>query len=743
MATLILSTVGTIVGGPVGGSIGALIGQQIDQNILFKPKDREGPRLEDLSVQLSQYGRQVPRIYGRMRTAGTVIWATDLKETSERQGGGKGRPGTKVYTYSVSFAVALSSRPIEGVGRIWAEGNLLRGQAGDFKTTTAFRLHKGYGNQGADPLIASAEGMAGTPAHRGIAYAVFEDMDLTEYGNRIPSLTFEVIADTGEITLYQIMADQTRLSSSSQLPQRFEGFASSGGTLRAALKSIDDAVPISCRAADNGLDLREVMNPVQAHTYITASAIAMSDSDGEGALADLQESRSPSRTLPARLALRYYDPERDYQAGMRYARQADAQAQMDGRSSAIDLPAAMPSGAAQRVADNLYAFMRGGQRGLKMILSHVDEEIVPGATVQVEGVQGNWRVQRWQWRAQGIALDLVRQEGVTPGTMQNIQPGQIVSRPDLLIGGSILRILDLPAFAGQPAGLRNIHAAVSGETEAWRGASLYRAAPNGDLAETGIFASAPATMGKISNILGVASPLICDERSRIDVVLQHEGMHLRGASAEQLAQGANLALIGDEIIQFARAENIAPRTYRLSGLWRGRGGTEYAISAHTDEEDFTLLDESLVPLERAASPLGHLHTGAYAAIGPGDSDSVLADSAHSMRSLEPFAPVHLHAEWTDIDSLELSWVRRSRIGYDWNDYVDVPLGEESELYSVRIAGNDGTLYAEPESETPSMTIGPSIIVSARAAGATELAIGVRQKGQFATSPAANICMPLS
>ena len=43
MATLVLSTVGTVLGGPVGSAIGALIGQSIDQQLLASP--RRGPRV--------------------------------------------------------------------------------------------------------------------------------------------------------------------------------------------------------------------------------------------------------------------------------------------------------------------------------------------------------------------------------------------------------------------------------------------------------------------------------------------------------------------------------------------------------------------------------------------------------------------------------------------------------------------------------------------------------------------------
>src|SRR3546814_12689178 len=103
MATLVLTAMGTALGGPIGGAIGAVLGQGFDQNVLFKPKGREGPRLSELDVQTSTYGSQVPQIFGAMRVAGTVIWATDLNENKQKSGGGKGRPSVQSYSYSVSL----------------------------------------------------------------------------------------------------------------------------------------------------------------------------------------------------------------------------------------------------------------------------------------------------------------------------------------------------------------------------------------------------------------------------------------------------------------------------------------------------------------------------------------------------------------------------------------------------------------------------------------------------------------
>lgn len=81
MATLILTTVGGAIGGPVGAALGGVIGQAVDRNVLLTPRARQGPRLSDLKVQTSSYGTQIPKVFGTMRVAGCVIWATELIET--------------------------------------------------------------------------------------------------------------------------------------------------------------------------------------------------------------------------------------------------------------------------------------------------------------------------------------------------------------------------------------------------------------------------------------------------------------------------------------------------------------------------------------------------------------------------------------------------------------------------------------------------------------------------------------
>ena len=55
-----------------------------------------------------------------------------------------------------------------------------------------WRWYPGDEAQDADPFIATTMGAASTPAYRGTAYVVFEELALSTYGNRLPQLSFEV-----------------------------------------------------------------------------------------------------------------------------------------------------------------------------------------------------------------------------------------------------------------------------------------------------------------------------------------------------------------------------------------------------------------------------------------------------------------------------------------------------------------------------------------------------------------------
>jgi len=212
MATILLSAVGAAAGAGFGGTvlglssavigraIGATLGRVIDQRLMGAGSEAvETGRIERFRLTGASEGAAIPHIYGRMRTAGHVIWATQFEETSSTtstgggsSGGGKGAPKQKTtvvtsYAYSVSFAVALCEGEISTIGRIWADG------AEVAPDTLNLRVYRGTGSQLPDPKIAAVEGAGNAPAYRGIAYVVIEDLDIARFGNRVPQMTFEVV----------------------------------------------------------------------------------------------------------------------------------------------------------------------------------------------------------------------------------------------------------------------------------------------------------------------------------------------------------------------------------------------------------------------------------------------------------------------------------------------------------------------------------------------------------------------
>jgi hypothetical protein len=199
MATLLLSAAGSALGGALGGTFaglstavlgraaGAVLGSAIDQRLLGAgAAPVETGRVERFRIMGSSEGAPLARVFGRARVAGQLIWSSRFLETvrSEQVGGKGGGTTVREYSYSVSLAVALCEGEVARVGRIWADGQPID-QSG-----LAFRLHPGTEAQLPDPLIAAIEGDA--PAYRGTAYIVFDNLDLTPYGNRIPQFNFEV-----------------------------------------------------------------------------------------------------------------------------------------------------------------------------------------------------------------------------------------------------------------------------------------------------------------------------------------------------------------------------------------------------------------------------------------------------------------------------------------------------------------------------------------------------------------------
>lgn len=670
MATIAFSTVGTIFGGPIGGAIGAMAGRQFDAAI-FGSATRQGPRLKELDVTTSTYGQPIARQFGRMRVAGSIIWATDLVEHSETAGGGKGQPSVRTYSYTANFAVALSSRPISSVGRIWADGKLLRGASGDLKVGGIMRLYTGSGDEAPDPLIAASEGAEICPAFRDLAYVVFEGLDLSEYYNRIPSLTFEVFADDG-LTLENLVAPLPDDVVADMPLEGIEGF-SREGTAADALQTVSPFFRIDINVGD----AMTLGQPVSTIVMLPEPAIATGDGDFGGA-SGYSRNRAPlsDRSIGS---LRYFDVDRDYQPGMQYAgRRAST-----GQPQSIDFPAALSAATAHALVDRVSRQTDWSRDTMSWRTATLDAGVGPGTLVACPGHTGIWRVNAWEWRDRGVELSLERQmpRAADRPSQLPADSGTIIAPSDLPLAQSGLVAFELPwdgqtGSADSPA----LFAATSSDGPNWSGAALYADSGDGSLVPLGSSGRVRNIIGAVANVLPPASPLVIDRASRMEVELIAADLHLAPVSIDDLANGANLALVGEELIQFTNARHLGNRRWMISGLLRGRGGTEAAINRHCPNEPFAMIDGRATRL--GAATTGFAQEATIVAIGRGDTE-VVASPVHLRGiGMTPLSPVHPRVSETTEGGLMLEWTRRARGGWQWRDGVDVPLVEDAERYQV-------------------------------------------------------------
>jgi hypothetical protein len=173
--------------------------------------------------------------------------------------------------------------------------------------------------------------------------------------------------------------------------------------------------------------------------------------------------------------------------------------------------------------------------------------------------------------------------------------------------------------------------------------------------------------------------------------------------------GSNAAAVRNadgawEVLQFETATLVAPATYELSNFLRGQAGTERAMLAPPQAgAPFVLITSALVRVDLSPDDVGLTFQWRF---GPADRD--LGDPAYAAAAyafagtgLRPLSPVHVRGSRIGGDLL-VTWVRRTRIGGDSWEALEVPLGEETERYEVDIL--DGTTVKRTlVSSTPSVT----------------------------------------
>lgn len=717
MATLVFTAIGSAIGGPIGGLVGSLIGQRADAS-LFGPSMRsEGPRIKELAVQTSSYGTQLPAVFGAMRVAGTVIWSTDLVERRATTSAGKGRPSTVNYSYSVSLAIALSSRPAARLGRIWAEGNLLRGAAGDFKVETGFRFHSGHADQMPDPYIASAESAAQCPAYRGICYAVFENLQLANFGNRIPSMTFEIFERDGSVLLTDICAAASAGVISGTTADAVAGYALQGRNVRAALTPLIDSSAAQIRPKGEGL---EIFTPGAGLVFDGPVLPVLVP--GEGPEREFTDSRSGSQRYPSALSLRYYDQDRDYQAGV----QGGGWSPTGMTEDQMDLPAVLRAGDARQIIRNVQSRREAGRDRRHITQANGPMEPSIG---QVFGSK-HVRISGIEHRAGYVVLDCARWMARHATESLPDDPGRHQPPPDLAAGETVLRLIELPSVGAIAATAPMLAVAAGGTEAGWRRAAIAQHIDDVYLDAGSV--SAPSAIGELVSPINVHPAHLIDRSSVLLIRIDTNATPPEFNGGTPLHPDAPYVMIGGELIRAGSIEPQGNGIYAVRMLLRdcAKAG---AATAHPAGSAALFLDrDSLVFPDLRALSIGNMIE--ISAIALGDDMPVMVSREVAGTAIRPCAPVHGSSKRRADGSIELNWVWRARHDPGWLDGVDMYLSESSLAFEVMISFEGSPLLVANTTEE-SFEIDALTLSALPVSPGDQLDIAISQLGDFGRSPA--------
>lgn len=162
---------------------------------------------------------------------------------------------------------------------------------------------------------------------------------------------------------------------------------------------------------------------------------------------------------------------------------------------------------------------------------------------------------------------------------------------DTVPSDTVLHVIDCPILSDDQDSTA-LYLAVSGESTAWKGAIVQASRDGGETWQSVGAIKTSAVMGTTISELPVGSVPYPDKRNYVDVELLRDDMTLITATLPEMMSRANLAIIGDEIINFSTVEQLTATTWRLSGFLRGRKHTDCVL--HSIGERFVLLNNAML-----------------------------------------------------------------------------------------------------------------------------------------------------
>ncbi|MFS4580022.1 baseplate multidomain protein megatron [Phaeobacter sp. C3_T13_0] len=477
----------------------------------------------------------------------------------------------------------------------------------------------------------------------------------------------------------------------SDLPALVRGYAISDvGEARAALQPLLLRHGVDAIERDGVLRFR-LRDGRQEAALDLAELVEGQELDGV-----LEQTRAPVVELAGRMRLRFVE------WGGRHDLRGEEAILPDEATHAVsdnELPMALTRAEGRQVVDRWLSEARIARDALRlelppsaMALGAGDVISLPVAEGEAEGIgtqtaQARYRIDRVeQGAAQLIEAVRIEPENYRPAPVPEELPGITAFAAPVPV---LPLFMDLPLIGGDEMP-HAPHLAVTANP--WPGTvALYGAQSDADYVLEEVLA-APSTIGVTNTVLPAGAPGRWEQGADLEVDLISGQFQSRDRQA--VLNGANLVAIGDgspgnwELMQFSKAELIAPGRYLLRDRLRGQQGSDARMPSSWPKGSFVVaLDGTPQQIELAANQRGlsrHYRIGT-ARRAYDDPSYMHIEAAFDGEGLRPYAPVHLRQTGAlGVGAIELRWIRRSRIDGDRWDLDEIPLGEDLERYRLRV-----------------------------------------------------------
>jgi hypothetical protein len=454
------------------------------------------------------------------------------------------------------------------------------------------------------------------------------------------------------------------------------------GSARSALQVLSLAYGIEIVERDGVLQFRRRDARVQRSldpTYFALSA----DIDGT-----LETTRAANAETLGRVRISFVEAEGDFAVRTSEALFPDDSANV---VSDNDLPLLLTASEARDMAERWLAEARVARDRARFALPPSASDLGAADTVQIGTLR--YRIDRVE-QGESFLIDAVR---VEPGSY--ITGEEVVDRPIKRTYSAPLPVypvfLDLPLLAGDEAA----HSPSVAITAApWPGSVAVWSSSSDDGYVVNRIIEQRAVIGVTESDLLPAPSGVWDRGPGLRVRML--AGDLASAEMDAVLNGANAAAIGDgvtdvwEVLQFAEAVLVAPATYDIRMRLRGQAGTDLAVPQQWPiGSRFVLLNNALqqIDLSLSARGLSRFYRIGDAKRSYDDPNVIVQERAFAGIGLRPYGVVHLRHLGAPGQDVSVSWIRRTRIDGDSWESTEVPLGEDREVYVVRVLQGVATL----------------------------------------------------